>query len=970
MSKISVIAKKELTSYFTSPTAYIFLGIYLAVSLFTFFWVEKFFARNLADLRPLFEWMPLLLIFLIGALTMKMWSEERRMGTIEFLLTMPIKTHELVLGKFLACMGLVSVALVLTFGIAFTVGILGDLDLGPATGAYLAAFLLAAAYTAIGLFVSSRTDSQIISLSATVVICLGFYLAGHDVIVGFLGNRSGEIMKLFGSGSRFSSIARGVIDLRDIYYYISIALVFLVGNVFALERLKWSTEASKPKYTQFKGWFALAVVNLVFANIWLYKVQSIRLDLTRDKIYSISSATRDVINQLQEPLLIRGYFSERTHPLLAPLVPTIRDLLREYELAGGGRIRAEFIDPRENPKLEEEANRAYHIEPVTFPLGDRHSTSLVNSYFNILIEYGNQHEVLGYNDLIAAKQDGMGSIDVRLKSLEYDLTRTIKKTMQSYRTTDNFYADLKGDVKFVGYVSEGGLPEPLKKLSGEIKTAIEEYKKASGGKLTAEFHDPSQDKALATQIAQQYGFGPQGMGDLGNFYFYLILQHDDKTYAIGVPEDLSVAGFKRNMDSTLKRLAPGFLRTVGIVTPPVPEQNPMMAQFGGASPSGPQFRMLNQKLEENYTTSPVQLDSGVVPGNIDILLVLAPKALNEKQQFAIDQFLMKGGTVILSTSPVGVRREGQAFTSEAYDSGLETWLSGYGVTIPHELVLDEKNTGFPALRKRSVGGTVIREPYLAPYPFFVNVTQGGLNKDNGITSDLNQVTMAWASPIDIDAAKNKDRTVVPLIKSSTHSWRATDISIEPNPQQYPELGFAVGEKQQPSTLAVMIEGRFDSAFKGKESPLWKKAVPPKTDKNVPPVPDAKADEPAVVSGVIDRSPNIARLIVFATNQFITDETLQISGMMGGTQYVNPLQTVENAVDWSTSDRTLLSIRSHGHFAHTLEPLSEAQKRNWEYANYVLALLGLGVVFGVARMQKRRRLEHFKAMILASGAGHV
>ncbi|MCP4406338.1 MAG: ABC transporter permease subunit, partial [Gammaproteobacteria bacterium] len=114
MNNLLRIARKEFTGFFSSPIAFIFLGAFLAVTLFVFFWVETFFARNIADVRPLFEWMPLLLIFLVAAITMRMWSEERRAGTLEFLLTAPVKSYQLVLGKFLACLALLAVALALT----------------------------------------------------------------------------------------------------------------------------------------------------------------------------------------------------------------------------------------------------------------------------------------------------------------------------------------------------------------------------------------------------------------------------------------------------------------------------------------------------------------------------------------------------------------------------------------------------------------------------------------------------------------------------------------------------------------------------------------------------------------------------------------------------------------------------------------------------------------------------------------
>ena len=148
MKQILSIAKKEINGYFSSPMALIFVGVFLAATLFTFFWVDTFFSRGIADVRPMFRWMPILLIFLVAALTMRQWSEEERSGTLEMLLTLPTQITQLVLGKFLGVMALVLVALALTLFLPITVSILGNLDWGPVIGGYLAAILLAAAYTA------------------------------------------------------------------------------------------------------------------------------------------------------------------------------------------------------------------------------------------------------------------------------------------------------------------------------------------------------------------------------------------------------------------------------------------------------------------------------------------------------------------------------------------------------------------------------------------------------------------------------------------------------------------------------------------------------------------------------------------------------------------------------------------------------------------------------------------------------
>ncbi len=962
MSRIFTVARKELWTYFSSPTAYIFLGSYLLITMFTFFWVEKFFSRNIADLRPLFDWMPLLLVFLISTLTMKMWSEERRMGTIEFLLTLPVKTYDLVLGKFFACLAMVGTSLLLTFGLALSVGLLGKVDWGPVFGAYFASLLLAAAYIAIGLFISSRTQSQIVSLILTALICSVLYMIGSSTLANFFGNKMSEVLKLLGTGSRFDSISRGVIDFRDVYYYLSIAIVFLVANTFSLQTLKWSTEVRKQQHIIAKTFVALLILNVLGANFWLQKVNGFRTDLTASKLYSISPATYEVVSQLDEPLLIRGYFSARTHPLLAPLVPTIRDFLKEYQMVAKGKVRTEFVDPRENEELEAEASRKYNIEPAPFQIEDRSSVSMVNSYFNIVVQYGDQFEVLGFDDLIEVKYDGMGHIDVRLRNLEYDITRAIKKTMHAFKNTDSFFAKLDHKIKFVAYVSEDKLPKQLKTLSGDVRKTIEEYKKSSGDKLEVEFLDPSADEKLAKTIAEKYGFMPQAMGILSTdtFYFYLTLEDGDKVYSLGVPQDMSVTGFKHSMDSALKRMMPGFLRNLGLYTPPPAHGfNPMMAQMGGGG--GKQFRALQKKLEQSYSIKNVDLDSGTVPSDIDVLLVLAPHEFKDKQIFAIDQFLMKGGSVILSTSPVDVNREGRSFSAEAKESGLEKWLANYGIDIPKELVLDKSNVGFPTMRKRVVQGVTVREPHVAPYPFFADIRDKGLSKDNAITSGMAQLTMAWPSPILVDAEKNKDRKVVTLVESSAHSWRTSDTNIDPNPAY--ELGFPEPEEkdQKPASLAVLIEGHFDSYFKGKASPLLQKEV---ADDKASKSKKEEAKEEDKIYSVLEKSPNIARLVLFASNEFVADDTVQVIGMLSGTQYSNPLQLVENAIDWSVQDRTLLAIRSRGHFARTLYPLTDTQKQGWEFFNYLFALMGLFTVWGAYKYTQRKSRKLYKSLNIA------
>jgi len=946
MSKTLHIARKEIAGFFASPVAFLFLAGFLLINLFIFFWVERFFSRNIADVRPLFQWMPLLLVFLVSALTMRMWSEERRSGTIETLLTLPVDSLKLVLGKFLACLTLVAIALLLTLPVPITVSFLGEIDWGPVVGGYLASIFLAASYIAIGLFISSANDNQIVSLILTSAVCLILFLLGSEALVPLLGNRGVEILQLIGSGSRFESITRGVLDIRDIYYYSSLVGVFLALNVLVLERLRWMVR-SKTRDLGQRRWILFTVLvsfNLLLANFWIHELRALRIDLTKNKIYSISETTSNYLEQLQEPLLIRGYFSDRTHPLLAPLVPQLRDLIREYEVTAGGRVRAEFIDPRENPEIEEEANRKYGIRPVPFQISDRYEASLVNSYFDLLIQYGDQFEVLSFQDLIEVKMEGESDLQVMLRNPEYDVTRSIRKVVYGFQSVESLFESLATPVTFQGFISDSSrLPAELSEYKNQLSTALEELSTASGDMFKFQLVDPQANGgAIAKQIEEQYGFRPMATSLFADdpFYFYSVLQGPDQMEMVSLPEDLSKEGAKRSIEAALKRFSQGFLKTVGMVTPPAPPSNPLMQQMMSG---GRQFQILEEQLGQNFQIEKIDLASGVVPSQIDLLLVLSPEELSEKQVFALDQFLMQGGTIVLATSPFGINRTQNELKAEPLDSGLKDWLSHLGITIEDSLVLDPQNENYPVPVTRNLGGFNVQEVRMVPYPFFPDIRSDGMSSDSLILSGIPQITLNWSSPLEVVIPEDSDRTYTPLLRSSSEAWTSTSTNILPDFQSFPGLGFASGTPQQ-ITVAGILEGNFSSYFAKRESPLLKNRDETEPEGEVE---ESEQAEPAF-SGTINRSPESARVIVVSSNEFLNDQTLQISASTGSNRFVNSLQFIENALDWSLEDQGLLAIRSRGHFSRTLKPMDKSEHMLWEYLNYGMALLGLLLILLIYR----------------------
>ena len=244
---------------------------------------------------------------------------------------------------------------------------------------------------------------------------------------------------------------------------------------------------------------------------------------------------------------------------------------------------------------------------------------------------------------------------------------------------------------------------------------------------------------------------------------------------IPLPESLDRAGLERAIEAGIRRFAPGVMRTVALFTP-----SPAPAGFMGAGPSGPGYSLLQDSLREGFSLRETDLTSGQVPDDADLLLVVAPESLDEKQQFAIDQFLMQGGTVVVAASSFHIDLSGNAIGARPQPTGLEDWLGGLGVTLEPSLVLDPQNTPFPIPVQRDLGGFVVEEIQTLDYPYFPDVRADGLSEDSGITANLGQVTMNWSSPISIDAEVNAERRVTPLIESSAAAWSSDSAEMQPD----------------------------------------------------------------------------------------------------------------------------------------------------------------------------------------------
>jgi ABC-2 type transport system permease protein len=224
---IWTIAKRELGAYFSSPIAYVFIVIFLALSGFFTFFIGGFFERGEASLvRPFFDWHPWFYLFLVPAVGMRLWADERRVGTLELLLTMPITPWQAILGKFLASWLFLALALLLTFPVVITVNYLGRPDNGVIFAAYIGSWLMAGAYLAVSCITSAMTRSQVVSFIISLVVCLFLILAGFPPVINFLEQFGKpwlvDMITSFSVMSHFEGFQKGVLDSRDFLFFLSV----------------------------------------------------------------------------------------------------------------------------------------------------------------------------------------------------------------------------------------------------------------------------------------------------------------------------------------------------------------------------------------------------------------------------------------------------------------------------------------------------------------------------------------------------------------------------------------------------------------------------------------------------------------------------------------------------------------------------------------------------------------------------
>jgi ABC-2 type transport system permease protein len=451
------IFRKEITGFFSSLTGYIVIIFFLLINSL-FMWVLpgewNIFDGGYAGLDTLFILSPWIFMFLVPAVTMRMIAEEKRLGTIELIFSRPVSEREIVYGKYFASLALVLLALLP--GIIYYISVWnlgatpGNLDKGGTMGAFIGLFFLAAVYASAGVFASSLTDNQVIAFIIAVTVCFLLFI-GFDSFAYLPGlKKIDEVVMRLGINEHYKSISRGVIDLRDIFYFIAVIAVFNEFTVFKLQSHRWTENKS-----ELRNWLRLiltlsAVIIIASASMIL----RLRADLTEDNRYTLSAPTRKILSEIKNDIYVQVYLEGDIPIPLKRLKRSVTEMLDEFRIASGRKIDFEFINPSEG-KNAEERNTLYQslakkgLIPVNLQSGDTEGGSSQKIIFPGMIVNYNGIEVpvnfLKNNPSIPYELNILHSEE----GLEYEMIQTIS-TLSSDTIYKVAFLEGHGEIPEIG----------------------------------------------------------------------------------------------------------------------------------------------------------------------------------------------------------------------------------------------------------------------------------------------------------------------------------------------------------------------------------------------------------------------------------------------------------------------------------------------------------------------------------------
>jgi ABC-2 type transport system permease protein len=416
---VKAIIRRDLRLYFANPTGYVFITLFIFLSAAAAFWQDRFFLNNLANLQQLDNVFPYLLLFFVPAITMGVWSEERKQGTEELLLTLPATDLEVVLGKYLSTLGVYTGAVLLSLSHLLVLFWLGRPDLGLMLSNYLGYWLLGAAFIAVGMFASRLTANATVAFILGAAYC-AFFVYGERIfgIFGDAGQDLGARVAVF---VPFDDFARGVASLSALIYFAGITAIMLYLNVVLVGRRHWPVTAEGRRMGLHYGGRALALIVSLIALQTIVARAGARVDLTAERLHTLSGESRKLVREIpsDRPVFIQAYVSKDVPRSYVQTRENVLAFLREFDAAGGNRVHLIVHETEPYSDEARDAREKFGIQPVDVPETEGTTAAVKKVFLGVAFTCGGEENVIPFFD--------------RGLPAEYEIARSIRVVARTAR---------------------------------------------------------------------------------------------------------------------------------------------------------------------------------------------------------------------------------------------------------------------------------------------------------------------------------------------------------------------------------------------------------------------------------------------------------------------------------------------------------------------------------------------------------
>ncbi|MBN3038610.1 MAG: Gldg family protein [Candidatus Omnitrophica bacterium] len=812
MRNILTILKRELRAYFNSAIAYIFIIVFLLISVGLF--MTDFFLISIADMRRFFYSLPVILCVFLPAVTMRLWAEDRKGNTLELLLTFPVKTHELVLGKFFASLIFYVAALISTIPVPLMLIFLGQPDVGAIICQYIGAVFLGSFFLALGILVSGFCKDQIVSLILAMMACFVFFLLGTDFtagsIDGWMPGLGSFLKSSLGLAHHFAAFQKGVMDSRDVLYFLIGTVIFLLLNGFWLE-----TRLRPKARTIFTATCLISLGIFILANFVFSDIPIGRYDFTQDKIYTVSPASIKILQKLKAPVTAKLFISpaDKMPTGMKTIERDIRDKLDEFQVAAKGKFNY----------------KVFHMEAANVEKEDEDTLE----------------KSIGEKGIRPFQVRSVEADEVGVKLIYSSLSLAYKEKPE----------------EIIPQIINQNLPDLEYIVISKIyKMTLERMPHVA---LVAPYVERVVDPQMK-QILQQLG---QGIAE----------KYIDDEYEL-VPKLLEYEG----------------------------------------------YRVSRIKLTEDES----------IPEDVDTLVVLEPEKLNERQRFEINNFLVNGGSVFLAVQNYDFQYrtlgpKGLQVSAIDKRPQINQLLQNWGVTVDEDFLMDSQCDVVSLTGEKLLGIFSVSSPVKLPIQIIIGSEQ--MNKDISITSRLPIVFYLWGTALNLEEKKLKELNLdaKTLLTSSADAWKVKFHSGNLNKA---DLDMPAAQKRDVFPLAVMLQGQFPDAFKGKEVPQW----PPEEEEG-----EESYEQP---EEEIELEPQSGKLILIGCAQTFNRDLFDKGGQV---------LFFLNSIDALTLGEDLVHVRSKQPIDRSLKKVSAAAKAGWRLATTFLVPVVLSAI-GSLRIFIRKR----------------